>query len=164
MALIIAFFLAFSSCARNEKSCEELLTVALEYGIENYGENGYFFFKSASAGESFFLSETKREKIYGARFVEALNGTADYAIYFAASAPYEIAIFKCHSRNDLDEIVKMCYERLDTKRVGLRFGRWESASREILVSVKGRYVFFIFTDCAERSYGVEEALIAALNN
>lgn len=161
LLLLTAFFL-LSSCAREEKSCEELLMLGLEYGIDGYRNNGYIYLKEAEEGESLFFSEKKKKTVYGERFLEILEDVEDFAIYFSASTPYEIAVFKSATRNLNDGLVRMCYERADQKKVGLRFTEWEVASKSITVSVYRTYVFFIFTDSAERNEGVEAELRGAL--
>ena len=158
--LVLVFLLC--SCDSREKSCEELLTVGVEYGIENYRDNGYIYLKEADEDKIFFFSEKNKKTVYGERFLEIIDKTEDFAIYFSASTPYEIAVFKSASRNLNNELIKMFYERADEKKIGLRFTKWERASENIIISAYGKYVFFIFTDSEDRNEGVESELYRIL--
>ena len=44
--LLLALLLLFCSCQKEKKTCEELLRVGLEYGINGYADNGYVFLKN----------------------------------------------------------------------------------------------------------------------
>ena len=160
--LIISVFILLSSCGGKSISCEELLFFSLDYGIDGYKNDGYVFLKSAEEGGAFFISEKTKKTMYGERFLDSLERCEDFAIYVSASSPYEIAIFKCYSRNDTDDIFRMCCERADELKVGLRYGSWEAASRDILISGYKNYVIFLFTDSAERNediaQGIEEMI------
>ena len=160
--LILALFLVFSSCENEKKSCEELLLIAAEYGIDNYSENGYMFLKSADESSSFYMSEMQKRTLYSERFLTALNGVKDYACFLSSADPYEIAIFECYSRDETDEILKMCYERADVLKVGLRFTKWEEASKWINLFTYRKYVIFIFTESAELNDAIEDILIKSL--
>ena len=161
---LLAFIFLLCSCDSREKSCEELLTVGVEYGIENYRDNGYVFLKKAEQGELFFFSEKNKKTVYGERFLEVVDKSEDFAIYFSASAPYEIAVFKSDSRNLNSELIKMLYERADEKKIALRFTEWERGGRDIKISAYGKYVLFIFTDSKERNEGVEQELYRMLKD
>ena len=151
LVVLLAVTILFCSCKKENVSCEELLAYSLEYGIDGYKDNGSIFLKNAQEGESFFISDKLKKTTYGERFFEALERCEDYAVYVSASTPYEIAIFKCFSRNDTDDILRMCYERADELKVGLRFGKWDEASKNILICEYKNYVVFSFTDSAERN-------------
>ena len=101
--------------------------------------------------------------MYGEKFKNALDMTADFAIYVSASNRYEMAIFECYSKNDMDEILRMCYERADEIKVGLKFSEWENASRDISVEVYKKYVIFVFTESHDINEGVIEAIKSCLD-
>jgi hypothetical protein len=152
-ALLLVFVFLFCSCKTEKKTCEELLRVGLEYGINGYADNGYVFLKNVEKTSVFFMSEKTRSLMYGQKFDSVLEATKDFAIYVSASSPYEIAIFECYSKNDTDEILRMCYERADDKKIALRFGEFERASMEILVEVYKKYVIFVFTESSDQNEG-----------
>ena len=162
-SLLLALIFLLCSCQKEKVYCEELLTVGLEYGINNYNDNGYVFLKSADNSSVFFMPEKTKSSMYGEKFKSALEVTADFAIYVSASNCYELAIFECYSKNDIDEILRMCYERADEIKVALRFTEWESRSSAIMVEVYKKYVIFSFTESQERNEGVIEAIKSYLN-
>ena len=102
LMLLVANFL-LCSCQKEKKPCEELLKSGLEYGIDGYAHNGYVFLKNADNSSVFFMSEKTKSIMYGEKFKNALDMTADFAIYVSASNRYEMAIFECYSKNDMDE-------------------------------------------------------------
>lgn len=136
--------------------------MALEYAIDGYKSTGVLFLRDAEIGSTFYMSDAKIISVYGEKFKSAIASCEDFAIYFSSSEPYEIAVFKCLSRNDADEILKMCFERSDDKKVGLRFTGWEQASKAIIVSEYRNYVIFIFADSQLRSDGAYERIIEAI--
>ena len=135
-----------------------------EYGIENYADNGKVFLKKADEGDTFFISEKIKRTMYGERFLEAIKKTEDFAIYVSASNPYEIAVFKCYSKNDTEDILQMCYERADEIKVALRFGKWEEATKGILIRGYKNYVVFLFTDSSERNDDIAYNLENMISN
>ena len=92
-----------------------------------------------------------------------LDAAKDFAIYISASSPYEVAVFECYSKNDANEILRMCYERTDEIKVGLRFSRWENQSKFIALQTYGRYVIFAFTDSYERNRETVDKIISLLH-
>jgi hypothetical protein len=160
---LLALFIFLSSCGKEKKTCEELLIAGLEYGISEYNNNGYIFLKNADEESTFYISPKDKVVMYGEKFQDDLTSTYDFAIYTSATSPYEIAIFECLSRNDADEILRMCYERADEIKVALRFTEWESRSSAIMVEVYKKYVIFSFTESQERNEGVIEAIKSCLN-
>ena len=160
--MLLAVSCFFCSCEKKALNCEELLMFCAEYGIENYSDNGMLFLKNAEEGDIFFISDKIRERMYGERFIDALSKTEDFAIYVSASTPYEIAVFECYSRNDTENILRMCYERADELKVALRFGKWEKAAQGILIRGYKNYVVFLFTESQERNediaYNLERML------
>ena len=105
LAILFVFIFIFCSCEKEKKTCEELLLVGLDYGIDGYSDNGYMFFKNVDESSVFFMTENLKNNMYGMKFKSALDETCDFAIYVSASSPYEIAIFECYSRNDTDIIL-----------------------------------------------------------
>ncbi len=120
------------------------------------------FLGSADENSAFYMSDSQKISVYGEKFKSTIDSCEDFAIYFSASSPYEIAIFKCYSKNDAEDILRMCYERSDEKKVGLRFTEWEEASKFIEIVEHRKFVFFIFTDSQSRNYGVYEELLRLL--
>ena len=161
-AVLFVFAFVFCSCEKEKKTCEELLLVGLDYGIDGYADNGYTFFKNADESSTFFMTENTKDSMYGMKFKSALDAACDFAIYVSASNPYEVAIFECYSKNDTDEILRMCYERADEKKIGLRFTEWETASKAIEITGYKNYVIFVFTDSGERNEEVSEEITALL--
>lgn len=151
LALLLALIFLLFSCKKEKKTCEEILRAGLDYGIDGYQNTGYVFLKSADKSSVFFLPDKTKYSMYGEKFDGALEATKDFAIYVSASNRYEIAIFECYSRNDTDEILKMCYERADEIKIGLRFTEWENISKTIEVQAYGKYVIFVFIESAQRS-------------
>lgn len=162
--ILLVVLCVFCSCKKSLANCEELLMFSVEYGIENYADNGKVFLKSAEEGDAFFISHKIKKIMYGERFVDALDKTEDFAIYVSASTPYEIAIFKCYSRNDTEKLLQMCYERADELKVALRFGKWESATKDILIRGYKNYVVFLFTDSADRNEDIAYNLENMISN
>ena len=156
--LLLVSLLVLSSCKNEKKSCEELLLIAAEYGIDNYGENGYLFLNSAEENSSFYFSRSKKISLYGERYLQCLDEIKDYACFLSSADPYEIAVFECFSRDQTDEIIKMCYERSDLLKVGLRYTKWETASKGITVFAYKKYVVLLFTESEEMNRAVEENL------
>ncbi|MBE6534485.1 MAG: hypothetical protein E7678_05925 [Ruminococcaceae bacterium] len=161
--LLLALAFLFTSCQKEKKTCEELLCAGLEYGVDNYSQNGYVFLKNVNEDSVFFMSQKTKKIMYGEKFESALNATKDFAIYVSASVPYEIAIFECYSKNDTADILRMCYERADEKKIGLRFGEWERASEKIEVQIYKKYVIFVFAESSEKNWGIINTVKALLN-
>ena len=149
--LLLAALLLFCSCQKEKKTCEELLLVGLDYGIDGYADDGYIFLKNVDEASVFFMPEKTRTLMYGQKFSAALKATCDFAIYVSSSKPYEVAVFECYSQNDADEVLRMCYERADELKIGLRFTEWDIATKAIELQVYKNYVIFCFTDSNERN-------------
>lgn len=164
VTLLLALAFLLTSCKKEKKTCGELLSAGLEYGINGYANSGYIYLMDAEESSVLFISEKTRENMYGKRFLGVFSVLCDFAIYTSASSPYEIAVFKCYSKNDTDEILRMCYERADKLKVGLKYTEWESASKWISVSVYKKYIIFAFTDSAERSEGAAERIIKLIDD
>ena len=162
-ALILVIAMLLCSCKNEKKTCEELLVAGLEYGIDGYRDNGYFYLKSADESSALFLTEKKKKILYGERFFDTISSLKDFAIYTSASTPYEISIFECYSSADAYEAVLACYERADDIKVAMRFGKWEEASKGIFITIYKKYVILAFTDSPQRSEETAEAIISALN-
>lgn len=161
--LLLTAIALLTSCQKEKISCEELLEVGLEYGIDGYADNGYLFLKTDDEASTFFMTEKTKEIMYGQRFIDPLNATKDFAIYISSLSPYEIAIFECHSKNDTDMLLRMCYERSDELKIGLRFTEWGNASKAISIEVYEKYVIFVFTDSYYRNEGTVEEIKKLLN-
>ena len=154
--MLLVFVFLFCSCQTEKKTCEELLCAGLEYGIDRYADNGYIFLKNVDESSVFFMSDKKKSSMYGENFRSAIDKTKDFAIYISSSTPYEIAIFECYSQNDIDMIMRMCYERADEIKIELRFGEWACKSEAIKIEIYKKYVIFSFTDSAERNLATIE--------
>lgn len=160
--ILIISFCFFCSCQKESRSCEELLLSSLEYGIDGYGNSGVLFLKNVDKDSVFFMSDARIIGAYGKRFKASIDSCEDFAIYFSASDPYEIAIFKCYSKNDAEDILRMCYERSDEKKIGLRFTEWEEQSKFIEIGEYKSFVFFVFTDSQSRNEAICEQIISSV--
>lgn len=163
MSLLLVLVFSLNACDKEKKTCGELLSAGLDYGINGYENSGYIYLKSADENSVFFMNEKMRVDMYGKKFAEVLSGLCDFAIYTSASSPYEIAVFECYSKNDTDDILRMCYERADRLKVGLKYTEWESASKFICISIYKKHIIFAFTDSAERSEGAAQEIIKLID-
>lgn len=161
--LLLAVIMLLCSCKAEKKTCEELLLAGLEYGIDGYRDNGYFYFKDADEGSTVFLTEKHKKLLYGEKFVDTISSLKDFAIYTSTMSPYEISIFECYSSADVYDAMNACYERADEIKVALRFGKWEEASKGILITTYRKYVILAFTDSPQRSEETVATIISALN-
>ena len=89
--MLLAISFLFCSCEKKNVTCEELLGVGLEYGIDGYSKNGYIFLSGDDSSSIFYMSEKMKEEIYGKKFISCLNSTKDFAIYISASSPIRTA-------------------------------------------------------------------------
>ena len=150
LLLLVILFL-FASCQKENMTCEELLSAGLDYGINGYENSGYIFLKTNDKSSAFFMTPKIKADMYGEKFIDALESTKDFAIYVSASVPYEIAIFECYSKNDIDAVLRMCYERADEIKIALKSAMWKEINNSIEIQVYKKYVIFAFTDSLERN-------------
>lgn len=156
--LLLAVVFLFTACQKKEVTCEELLISGLEYGINGYISNGYIFLKTDDKSSVFFMPDKTKSVMYSEKFIDALEATKDFAIYVSASVPYEIAIFECYSKNDIDTILRMCYERADEIKIALRSSDWNRQNAMIEIQAYKKYVISVFSDSTERNEGVIEVI------
>ena len=149
--LIIALAGMLSSCAK-APSCSELLISALEVSGESCERNGLFYFSEAIEGEAQYLSPQVIKSLYGedaaARYFSLVE---DFAIFVSQRTPGVLAILKCYSRSDTDEIAGMCLQRADAIKVGLRKSEYAEKSKSICVRVYKSFVVLHFVENVQKT-------------
>ena len=119
-------------------------------------KNGQIFLMDADEGQFEYFSDATKALMYGENSLKNyFPKIEDCAIYVSSHIPEEVAIFKCYSRSDVDEIVKMCLERADMIKVSLRGSSWQEKTEKIRVTVHRHFVVFSFTD---DSQGIERRI------
>ncbi len=147
---LLVLCLALSSCSSANASCVDILSGLIDLGSEEARKNGQVFLLSAEEGEAEYFSVQNQALMYGEEAVEhCFLKIEDYAIFTSSHTPEEIAVFKCYSVSDTDEIAKMCLDRADSIKVSLRGSVWQEKSEKIRVTIYRRFVVFAFTDQPE---------------
>lgn len=121
MRRIIGFIMAvliFSSCLC---SCDKDTRTAqgiLERILENEKKlpDGQAYLAGAFSGDKEYFSEEMISSMYGVKAKkEFFSLVEDYAVYISSFAnAFEVAVFKCYSKSDVDSICEMCFLRGDT--------------------------------------------------
>ena len=146
MRRIIAFFMAallFSfclcSCDKETRTASEILGELLEN--EKKLPDGPIYLTEAVVGEKEYFPNEKKDSMYGAKAREEFFPLIEnYAVYISSFAnAFEVAVFKCYSKSDVDSICEMCFSRGDTIRtvIGHQKG-FENV--KVRVIFRGRYV------------------------
>ena len=137
--------MALVSCSsRGDMDCSTVISSLLG---DNPEKNGSVFLLGADEGSLEYFSDETKRSMYGESSIERyFPKIEDCAVYASSHIPEEIAVFKCYSRSDTDEVAKMCLERADMIKVSLRGGAWKSKTEKIRVTIHRRYVVFSFTD------------------
>lgn len=149
----------FCSCSQN-LSCSVMLAKTVVYSGEDSDGNGYFYFAEAQEGDIEYFSDELCALMYGDVAKERyFSKISDFAIFTSERTAGELAIFRCHSRSDTDEIVRMCLERADAIKVGLRGSEYEEKSSGIKVGVYGNVVAFYFVENVRRAESKLKGLI-----
>ncbi len=151
----LLFFLIFAmvfmpSCSEKpEEKASDLLYDLLLVSGEAIENSGYLYDLSANEYEIGYFSPEERALLYGEYQADYFSKIEDCALFMSSRNPCEVAVFKCYSASDTEQIVKMCLERSDSIKVVLRFGEWEEKSKNIRISVCKRYVLFCFAENAD---------------
>lgn len=141
---VLIFAAALLSCKAESESAEELLSslMADTQGLPA----GNIYIKGASEGENAYFSQSICESMYGERAFELLSLTEDFAIYMASvAAPYEIAVFKCYSASDAEELAAICMDRAQDLRILLSNTEWRELCDSAKINVDGRTVIMTVT-------------------
>ena len=155
LIFILIFVLIFCSCAK-QQSTQTLLVSLLEVSGESLEGNGIFYYSEALEGELGYFSKADQFLMYGKDNVEHNFPKIEACAMFVSSrVPSELAIFKCYSASDTDEIERMCLERADEIKVALYNTQWRDKTEGIRVIAYKRYVLFSFV---ENGSGVERKL------
>ena len=143
---VISLFF-FVSCGRADKrSALDILSEKMS----DVGDipSGSIYLSTSEEWESSYLSPELLSVMYGENAEESLALCSDIAIYLSERAPYEIAVFKCYSSADAENIAALCMKRMDNMRVILKNTEWYSASLDSRVEVFGRVVTASFCKAA----------------
>ena len=146
--LSLIIFLNLFSCEKAAPSAKELLCELCD-GLRLPA--GEVCFMGACEGEDGYLSEDTARIIYGDSFIsDTLPKLSDFALYLSSfPAPYEAAVFICHSKSDTDSLLALCLERKDTLSVLLRGTDYASLPQNARIFAKGRCVAMILSDDPE---------------
>jgi len=151
---IIAMMLCIllCSCASQEQiCCETLLFELLNVSGEDIEGNGYVFLHDSAENEIGYLSQENKILFYGEnRVKQTFDKIEDYAIFVSTHTVGELAVFKCYSASDTDEVARMCLERADEIKVMLRKSEWKEKSENIRVMVHKKFVVMSFTEYVEK--------------
>lgn len=144
---VLVFALTLCSCASGKRSTQELLASILEVSGESLEENGIFYFSDVAEGEVGYFSEADKSLMYGKDNVKHIFDKIELcAVFLSSRVPSELAVFKCYSASDTDDVERMCLERADEIKVALHNTEWREKSESITVTVHKRYVLFAFVD------------------
>ena len=147
---LLVLCLALSSCSSKNASCVDILSGLIDLGSEEARKNGQMFLLSAEEGQIEYFSAQNQVLMYGKEAAEhCFSKIEDCAIFTSSHTPEEIAVFKCYSASDTDEIAKMCLSRSDDIKIALRGSVWQEKSEKIRVTIYRRFVVFAFTDQPE---------------
>lgn len=146
--LITLCLLLVSCSTQKSASCDVIISRVL---AENAEKNGQIFLLGAEEGRLEYFSDQTKMLMYGENSLKNyFSKIEDCAVYVSSHIPEELAIFKCYSRSDTDDIVKMCLERADMIKVSLRGSSWQEKTEKIRVTAHRRFVVFSFTDDPQR--------------
>ena len=149
ICLFVILAPVLQSCSKAQKSAEDIL-----YRICASVElpAGSTYLSQAEEGEENYLSPDTASALYGARALEEkLPLVEEYAIYLAASAPCEIAVFKCRSRSDTDGVAEMCLERADALGALMKGTALDGLYGQARVTKHKKYVVMILCEDHERA-------------
>lgn len=147
--LLLALLLPTFSCTRQEAMPWELVESLLSEAEEV--PSGVLYRSDAEEGSEAYASPALLRSLYGEGAEERFTAVEAYAIYLASFAtPCEIAVFSCYSSTDANRLETLCLRRAEEVRVALRGTPYEAVSAELRVWAKGRMVFFLLCEDAER--------------
>ena len=144
--LLISLMISLSACY-DTPSCSYLLVKVLAVSGENTDGNGYLYFAKAQEGEIEYFSDELYSVMFGEGAKERyFSKIEDFAIFVSQRTAGELAIFKCFSRSDTDDIAEMCLKRADDIKVALKDSEYEEKSKTIKVEIYGNIVVLYFID------------------
>lgn len=150
--LISSLLIMTLSCsAKDSYTCKDIIEKMLATCEGSGGKAGELYFEGALEGEEGFFSPSLMRDMYADQGVARMAGVEDFAIFVSAREPFEIAIFKCFSTDDVEAVTLLCLGRRDLIRVSLRNTRWSEQTSDIRVCSSGRYVLFAFCDNNKRA-------------
>ena len=156
---VIAFILSASSC-NETPSCSFLIAKMLAVSGEDIDGNGYLYYASAEEGSTEYFSQELYSAMYGedskTRYFSKIE---DFAVFVSQRTAGELALFKCYSRSDADDIAKMCLIRADSIKVALRGSESAEKSKNIKVGIYGKIVVFYFVEQPQKAENKLKGLI-----
>ena len=153
LIFILIFALMLCSCQRKRQNTSDLLADLINVSGESLEGNGIFYFSEALEGELGYFSKADQLLMYGKDNVEYnFDKIESCAVFLSSRAPSELAIFKCYSASDTDDVERMCLERADDIKVALYNTQWREKTEGISVIAYKHYVLFSFV---ENGVGVE---------
>ena len=160
LIFILIFALIFCSCQKEQQSTQTLLVSLLEVSGESLESNGIFYFSDVDEGEIGYFSTEDKALMYGKDNAEhVFDKIESCAVFVSSRAPGELAVFKCYSASDTDDVERMCLERADEIKVALHNTEWREKSESISVKVHKRYVLFAFVQSVMTAEGRFKELI-----
>ena len=136
--------LLLSSCSQKDISVKEILSKMS--ACEKDAPAGHVYFSDDKIGDEHFASDLLLNALFG----ERISMAGSFAIRTSSFAhPYGYAVFKANTSEDVNDIAKMCYSRIETvKNLISREGDEEALSlvTDARVYVSGQYVILLMTD------------------
>ena len=153
--LLLLSLLLLPSCARNERSAEDIFfDVCEKLPPLSFGK---LYLSDRSAGDAAFMSPALFESLFGADVSPLVE---EYAIYLSSFAfPCEVAIFKCFSPSETSLVERACLSRLDLLRRYFKDTEHASTVDSAYVMKKGLFVIFIVSAGACELHGKIERLL-----
>lgn len=156
---VLLFILSASSC-NEAPACSFLMTQMLAVSGEDIDGNGYLYYSSAEEGSDEYFSHELYSSMYGedskSRYFSKIE---DFAVFISQRTAGELAVFKCYSRSDADDVANMCLVRADRIKVALRGSEYAEKSKNIKVGVYGDIVVFYFVEQPQKAENKLKGLI-----
>ena len=146
------------SCGKDSRTALQVL----EDIFENEKElpSGQLYLTGAEAGASEYFSDRMVSVMYGEKAKDQyFYLIGDGAVFLSSFAnAFEIAVFRCYSKSDVDSICEMCFSRCDTVRSVINHQKgFENVKARVFFS--GKYVCMYV---GEDPDGAERAFVNAL--
>lgn len=149
--------LTLPSCAPKANSAEDILRCICA-SVELPA--GQTYLSLSEEGEKNYLSPDTAEALYGSDSLEEdFPLIEEYAIYIAASAPCEIAVFRCRSRSDTDDVAEMCLERADMLGTLMKGTALDELYGQISVTRHKKYVLMILCNAPVQALDAARAAL-----
>lgn len=157
LMLTLSLFLLCSCAATQTKPCED---IALGLCAKLELPTGQMYCKNGSDTAPRALPEDTVRIMYGNDAERIFGLLEDYAIYLcAAGAPYEAAVFKCHSASDSDSVAAMCLERADELSVLMRDTEYADIAGNARVISRGKYTVMVIAPDPQRAEEIAKDLV-----